>query len=104
MKIVIDIPDKIYNDLRSRREANVADINIVFGAISGGTVIPQEHGELKDANALIDTLQTRYDFYLKAWDGSTICMPTEQKARLDEIHNCIAEVVNAPTILRNSAK
>ena len=41
MKIIIDIPDKIYNDLRSRREANVADINTVFGAISGGIVLPQ---------------------------------------------------------------
>ena len=46
MQIVIDIPDKIYNDLQSRREANVADINTVFGAISGGIPLPKGHGDL----------------------------------------------------------
>ena len=54
MKIVIDISDKIYNDLRARREANVADINTVFGAISGGTVLPEGHGDLIDRNVVYE--------------------------------------------------
>lgn len=50
-----------------------------------------------DADALKDKLQQHHDFYVMAWGGFGK-MPTGEKKRVDEITNCIAEVVNAPTI------
>lgn len=50
-----------------------------------------------DADALKDKLQQHHDFYVMAWGGFGK-MPIGEKKRIDEITNCIAEVVNAPTI------
>lgn len=50
-----------------------------------------------DADALKDKLQQHHDFYVMAWCGFGK-MPIGEKKRVDEITNCIAEVVNAPTI------
>ena len=50
-----------------------------------------------DADALKDKLQQHHDFYVMAWGGFGK-MPISEKKRVDEITNCIAEVVNAPTI------
>ena len=52
---------------------------------------------LIDADALKDKLQQHHDFYVMAWGGFGN-MPIGDKRRVDEITNCIAEVVNAPTI------
>ena len=52
---------------------------------------------LIDADALKDKLQQHHDFYVMAWGGFGK-MPISEKKRVDEITNCIAEVVNAPTI------
>lgn len=52
---------------------------------------------LIDADALKDKLQQHYDFYVMAWGGFGK-MPIGEKKRVDEINNCIGEVVNAPTI------
>ena len=52
---------------------------------------------LIDADALKDKLQQHHDFYVMAWGGFGK-MPIGEKKRVDEITNCIAEVVNAPTI------
>lgn len=52
---------------------------------------------LIDADALKDKLQQHHDFYVMAWGGFGK-MPIGEKKRVDEITNCIAEVVNTPTI------
>lgn len=52
---------------------------------------------LIDADALKDKLQQHHDFYVMAWGGFGK-MPIGEKKRVDEITNCIAEVVNAPSI------
>lgn len=52
---------------------------------------------LIDADALKDKLQQHHDFYVMAWGGFGK-MPIGEKKRIDEITNCIAEVVNALTI------
>ena len=52
---------------------------------------------LIDADALKDKLQQHHDFYVMTWGGFGK-MPIGEKKRVDEITNCIAEVVNAPTI------
>ena len=50
-----------------------------------------------NADALKDKLQQHHDFWVMAWGGFSK-MPISDKKRVDEITNCIAEVVNAPTI------
>ena len=52
---------------------------------------------LGDLDALKEKLQARHDFIVNAWGGFS-GLPQKYKARVDEITNCIAEVVNSPTI------
>jgi hypothetical protein len=47
--------------------------------------------------ALRQKLQKRHDFFVNAY-GSFKDMPLNDKARVDEISSCIAEVVNAPSV------
>ena len=52
---------------------------------------------LIDANALKSKLQDHKDFFVDAWRGFSE-MTYATKCRVDEIDNCIAEIVNAPTV------
>lgn len=52
---------------------------------------------LIDADKLKEKLKAHHDFFVNAWGGFSN-LPVKDKARVDEITNCIAEVVNAPTI------
>lgn len=52
---------------------------------------------LIDADKLKEKLEAHHDFFVNAWGGFSN-LPVKDKARVDEITNCIAEVVNAPTI------
>lgn len=52
---------------------------------------------LIDANALKEKLQAHHDFFVNAWGGFSN-LPLKDKARVDEITSCIADVVNAPTV------
>ena len=52
---------------------------------------------LIDANSLKEKLQKRHDLFVNPWGGFSN-LPSQYKARVDEIRNCIAEVVNAPTV------
>ena len=54
----------------------------------------EEKKRLIDANALREKLQAHHDFFVNAWGGFSN-LPVKDKARVDEITNCIAEVVNA---------
>lgn len=47
MQIVIDIPEKIYNDIRTKNEHG-----IIFNAVKNGTPLPKGHGRLIDADKL----------------------------------------------------
>ena len=51
--------------------------------------------DLIDRAELIERLKRHKDFYVDAYGG--FCnLPEKEKARVDELTNCIAEVVNAP--------
>ena len=60
--------------------------------------IAEPHGRLIDADAMMKKLQGSHDFYIEAW-GSFSEMPAKDKARVDEISACMANVVNARTII-----
>lgn len=50
-----------------------------------------------DGDALKGKLKKHHDFCVNAWGGFKN-LPPNDKARVDEISSCIAEIVNAPTI------
>jgi Pyruvate/2-oxoacid:ferredoxin oxidoreductase delta subunit len=52
---------------------------------------------LIDANALKEKLKGHHDFFVDGCGGFRYLTPKD-KARVDEIDNCIAEIVNAPTV------
>ena len=45
-----------------------------------------------DADVLKDKLQQHHDFYVMAWGGFGK-MPISEKKRVDEITNCIVEIL-----------
>lgn len=47
--------------------------------------------------ALINKLKEHKDFFVSAYGGFSF-MPNSIKYRVDEITNCIAEVINLPTV------
>ena len=53
---------------------------------------------LIDADALKEQFEETHQFYIFSWGGDFSKMPIRWKAACDELVNCIAEVVNAPTI------
>ena len=53
---------------------------------------------LINADALIEILKRNKQFFIDAWGGSFHAMSERDKARYDEIDNCIATILNAPTI------
>jgi methyl coenzyme M reductase subunit C-like uncharacterized protein (methanogenesis marker protein 7) len=94
MQIVIDIDDYVYKKLMNKTIC-VADI---VDAIKNGIPLPKGHGRLVDADVLKEKLEDHHNFFVEAC-GSFEGMTFKEKARVDEIINCIAEVVNAPTII-----
>ena len=52
---------------------------------------------LIDANALLLKLKKSHDLFIDAWEGFSN-LPEDDKASVDEISNCIADVFNAPTV------
>ena len=52
---------------------------------------------LIDANVLLLKLKKSHDLFVDAWEGFSN-LPEEDKARVDEITHCIAEVMNAPAV------
>ena len=52
---------------------------------------------LIDANPVIDKLKSHHDLFVDAWGGFGN-LPEKDKARVDEISSCIAELFNVPTV------
>ena len=53
--------------------------------------------DLISRSALSEKLQAHHDFFVNGWGGFSN-LPTKDKVRVDEITNCIAEVMNAPVV------
>ena len=56
MKIVIDIPDRIYK-ITQNRTLNIMDDEILENALKNGTPLPEHHGRLIDADKLRETME-----------------------------------------------
>ena len=53
--------------------------------------------DLISRSALSEKLQAHHDFFVNGWGGFSN-LPTKDKVRVDEITNCIAEVMNAHAV------
>ena len=55
MKVVIDIPENDYNYIKQLPNIGVGDclVDNVYNAITNGTVLPKEHGDLIDRSKLV---------------------------------------------------
>lgn len=53
--------------------------------------------DLISRSALSEKLQAHHDFFVNGWGGFSN-LPIKDKVRVDEITNCIAEVMNAPVV------
>ena len=52
---------------------------------------------------IVKKLKSSKEFYLSAW-GSFANMDDKDKARCDELNNCIATVINAPSVVTRRAE
>lgn len=77
IKLIIDIPEKIYNDIKSKNEHG-----LIFNAVKNGTPLPKGHGDLIDRRELKKEVYTTTE-----WNG--------------DIHRIIyeASVDDVPTII-----
>lgn len=53
MQIVIDIPEKCYNDIRNSKTANNYSVLSVLDGIRNGTILPKGHGRLFDERDIV---------------------------------------------------
>lgn len=66
MKLVIDIPKEIYSYVNTQWRdipKNDSPISIMCNAIIDGTPLPKGHGDLKDADRLLDSFFYEYCRY-----------------------------------------
>ena len=62
MKIVIDIPEEVYNRCKEYR-LQCGEAEVLESAVARGTPLPKGHGRLIDADALYDQFEyADYDF------------------------------------------
>lgn len=96
MKIIIDISEEEFNEAKILLIEGVSN-NIEYAVANGKPYEETPKGDLISRKALQKKLQENHDFFVNAWGGFKN-LPPNDKARVDEITNCISEVVNAPTV------
>lgn len=97
MKIVIDIPEEVYNNIKSNEEIityvtkDGGGSRALHGslAIINGTILPKGHGRLIDADELIKQLEVYAD---DEWNG--------QVGSSKGLEDAIDIVDDAPTIIK----
>ena len=63
IELAIKIPKFVYDMICKADEVIYADNEIVANAIKNGTILPKEHGALKDIDAIIsEHAMTKYDW------------------------------------------
>lgn len=62
MKLVIEIPEEIYEELKSHYK-NITGGLVTHEAIANGTPLPKAHGRLIDADALLEQFRDGTEGY-----------------------------------------
>lgn len=93
MKIVIDIPDKIYKEL-TETAIMVTEVypSTIERALTEGIVLPKGHGALKDTDKLaiaIAMIRDTHNAYGNEYD----------RVMFQAYDYCVDEIIDAPTII-----
>lgn len=88
MQIVIEIPENDYNHIREHYEKNEI-VEATYSYIYHGTVLPDNHGRLIDADALKDNINNWYGV-VNRFGQTGITLSHD---------NILGKIDNAPTIL-----
>lgn len=101
-QIVIELSDRLIKKVQDHY-VNPYEVDEICEAILDGTPLPKGHGRLIDADALKTHFVEHHHFFINAY-GSFSCMTAKEQARVEEVDNSIASVVNAPTVLEADAE
>ena len=101
MKIVIDIPEKVYQEFKDG-VGSMENTTIIHNAVYDGTVLPKEYGRLIDADELKKDFKDRLE-KAKNWKENALNRGDEEIViRADATINFICEVIMtiniAPTV------
>lgn len=91
MKLIIDIPERIYK-INQNRTLNITDSRILEVAVRDGTPLPKGHGRLIDA----DKLQVELECGIRAENYEE---GYEKYAHINDMDDCVDAVVYADTII-----
>ena len=80
MKIVIDIPDRIYKISQSRT-LNITDAEILEKALRSGIPLPKGHGRLKDVDHYVKMQWENPDYSLMDDEPTIIEADTESEEK-----------------------
>lgn len=83
MKIVIDIPEQAYNQLKEVGGVDWLDAENILDCVANGTPLPKGHGKLIDADALYADLTFPTQEFAKAFheileDAPGIVLPDKE--------------------------
>ena len=82
MKVVIDIPDDVYEEFKEGVQS-ISNMCIISDAVFDGKPLPKGHGRLIDANALKDIIGQ----FPRCWEYG------------QGVTDCLAALIEAPTII-----
>lgn len=74
MQIVIDIDEELYKKIKKNGYIYEEEAESVAFSIIGGTVLPEEHGRLKDVDFFIQKLNAdrRHSAYIYSWTADDV--------------------------------
>lgn len=75
MKIVIDIPEELYEAYKDRPPM-LGDVgmDMIAQSIANGTPLPKGHGRIKDIDAFITKVKAdrKHSIYLRSWTADDV--------------------------------
>ena len=75
MKLVIDIPEKLYEAYKGRSpKLGDAGMDMIAQSIANGTPLPKGHGRLKDVDAFLQKVKKdrEHAAYTRSWDADDV--------------------------------
>ena len=103
MQIVIDIPEEIYEEIKTTKSIYRTGAKVLCNAIVNGTPLPplpKGHGRLVDANELIKSMDSWDKFGYSAQYGlERLCKDDKEYVPYVHYEDMVTAITNVPTII-----
>lgn len=100
MQIVIDIPEEIYEEIKTTKSIYRTGAKVLCNAIVNGIPLPKGHGRLVDANELIKSMDSWDKFgYSARYRLERLCKDDKEYVPYVHYEDMVIAVTNAPTII-----